>query len=353
MRDIFFSRRILGPALAWVACVAAPCAPAFSVRAQEAPAPAPERPLAEVLQVDPGATCLDAPRLIARVARWRERETVDARIKVSVHGDALAANRVGFTVSKEGGASAERTLADAPSDCDLLHSAVALAIALSIDATLTDANAQREAALPVPPPAAVLPPRAALLPDIEPTRPEASRRRDPMRLELAVLLGPSFRLFRDTTLLFAPRLTLAPWPWLAFSLASVFTQAGAQPVGSSKGHFDATLAAAGLDLCAGGEPAARFSVQACAGARVGALRSVGAGFTKNFQHTDLWSGFSASAQVRAWLAESVAIGAAVSVYAPFAEHVMRVDVTTAADDQTSHLPGLGIGIEVGPVFRFF
>src|SRR5256885_2021288 len=79
-----------------------------------APAPAaaapPERPLAEVVQVDAGATCLDAELLTLRIARWRERDTVDARIRIVVHGDARSPTHVSFTVTEQDGGHAERTL---------------------------------------------------------------------------------------------------------------------------------------------------------------------------------------------------------------------------------------------------
>src|SRR5262245_20564368 len=106
-------------------------------------APAPERPIASLVQVEAGATCLETDRLALRIAGWRERDTVDARIRVDVHGDPSSATRVEFTVTA-GGATSQRTLADAPEDCDQLHSAVALAIALSIDATLMDPRAKQE-----------------------------------------------------------------------------------------------------------------------------------------------------------------------------------------------------------------
>jgi hypothetical protein len=318
------------------------------------PEAAPERPLADVVDVQAGATCLDAERLTLRIGRWREHETVDARIRVKVRGDAKLPNRVAFSVTKEGGESAERTLADAPTDCDQLHSAVALAVALSIDATLMDQRAQAEAALPLPPapdPAPPPPvPASKLLPEREPPPTAAPR---PMHLELAVMVGPVVRLFEDTTFMTAPRLTLTPWPWLGLAVVGFVTSASAQAVGDAKGSFDALVAAGGADACAGVEPDPRLSLQACGGARIGVLSIEGVGFQRNFDHVHVWPALTGSTQVRAWLTADIAVGAGVSLYVPLVERTVRVEGKGAAVDQLYELPRPGIGVEFGPVFRFF
>ena len=92
------------------------------------------------LTLDSGATCLERKRLISRIIRWRETEDVDATLRVQVWVIPKVATRVFFSVARDGVNPAERTLANAPSDCDELHSAVALSIAIAIDSLFAARN---------------------------------------------------------------------------------------------------------------------------------------------------------------------------------------------------------------------
>jgi hypothetical protein len=314
-----------------------------------------ERPLAELITVEVGATCLELDRLTLRIARWRERDTVDSRIRVEVHGDPSSATRVSFTVTA-GGASAQRTLADAPEDCDQFHSAVALAIALSIDATLMDPRAQREAQLPVPEVAPAPKAQETRLPQLQrAVQPSASEPKlaQQKHLELAAFAGPSVRVLRGTTLAFAPRAMLSVLPWLSVSMFGYVTQATGLRVGTTPGTVDSTLALGGLELCAGGEAVDRFEVYGCAGMRLGALHHEGKGFMPNFRDTNPWSAVGGALEVRTWIATTVAVGVSVEALVPLAKYEILVSGLRGSASQTSTFPGFGVNVALGPVFRFF
>jgi hypothetical protein len=174
-----------------------------------------------------------------------------------------------------------------------------------------------------------------------------------MRLELAIMGGPGVGVFEDAVLMLTPRLLLAPRPWLALAFAPLITRVGGQEVGDAKGHYNATILAAGVDVCLGGQPDPSLSLYACAGARAGAMLIEGVGFQKNFEDVDLWTAAAGSAQARAWLSDAVGVGAGLTFYVPLAKHVVRVAGTRGLVDQRSELPGVGIAVELGPVFRFF
>ncbi len=330
------------------------CGPAGACAQVGDGAQAADIPLAQVVQLDAGATCLEMDRLTLRITRWRERDTVDARIRVDVHGDAASANRVSFTVTKLGGASAQRTLANAPEDCDELHSAVALAIALSIDATLIDPRAQKEAELPVPdaaePEHTPLLPPPALLQHPERSRPAAEA---PMHLELGLLIGPSVRVLRDTTPAFSPRLWFSPLPWFSLSLTGYVTHLAEQRVGTTPGDVSSTLATGGLEACFGGQPIEQLDLTGCIGGRLGALHNRGTGFTPNFTTTNAWSAISGAVQLRAWVVREVAVGVSIEGFVPPAEYVILVRGVRGAADQSAAFPHFGLLIAIGPVFRFF
>ncbi|HEX7481268.1 MAG TPA: hypothetical protein VF331_25930 [Polyangiales bacterium] len=355
--------RALACALVTIALWAA-AGPAAVVRAQPPAALPPERPLAAAMQVEPGATCLDLQRLALRVARWRERDTVDARIRVRVQGDAHSSTQVSFSVTVEGGAHAERTISDAPVDCDQLHSAVALSIALSIDATLTAGNPSDpvvEIPVPAEPPASTAhAPGIQLTPDL-PTyeqrrRPDShteDSRSSPPHLELGVYGGATTGLLTDTSLALAPRLSFAPNAWFSVAVAGLASTLADQIIPQTPGHFDLRLLAAGADVCAGHEVVESLQLQACLGVRAGVLRATGTGYPRAMDGTEPWLASALSAQARVWLASWAAIGVAVEGLAPFARHVILIRGVLGAPDRSRLLPAIGLATTIGPVFRFF
>lgn len=329
--------------------------PAGAQPAEPAPAATtPELPLAEVVRVDAGATCLETERLTLRVARWRERDTVDSRIRVEVRGDDSAPTRVSFVVRMQGGPSAERTLSDAPSDCDQFHSAVALAVAVAIDSTLTDARAQAEAKLPVPE-APPKPEPAPLLSSAKPLSepPPKQAAHEPLHIDFGLSLGAAARLLRTTTFAVAPRLWVAPKPWLALSATGLLTFASEQSVGTAPGQVSSTLAAFGAEACVGGEALSEVEAFACLGGRLGPLRHTGQGFTMSFAKTNLWAAASGALQLRLWLDESMAIALSSEAFVPLAKYVILVDGVRGQVDQSVDLPAFGFDALLGPVFRFF
>lgn len=103
-----------------------------------APAPAPARPLREVLRVEPGATCLAPGTLADTITSWLGRDTVDASIAtIEVRGDPARAQAVAIALEVRGDL-VERSFDPAPPTCSELHAVVGLAIAIAVDAAVLE-----------------------------------------------------------------------------------------------------------------------------------------------------------------------------------------------------------------------
>jgi hypothetical protein len=310
--------------------------PAGAARAK----PAPEgHALQNIVTVVPGATCLDRERLIDRVARWLQRTTIEAPLRVVVRGDAELPTRVFFSVVREPGDSAERRLDNAPSDCDQMHSAVALSIALAIEATLQHPLTA----------AGEIPPAPAKAPGWQ--RPPPQRH---PHLELALLGGASVGVLTAPAIAGSSRLSISPLSWLEIAIAGLVTHVAGETIAQIPGSFAETVVAGGLDACFGGETVQQVGFFMCVGARAGSFRSAGDGFnTRNRTLTSAWWALAGSGQGRFWVSGAFGIATSVEALYSLVPRDLSVLGTEGAPDHLRHVPRLGIAVTLGPVFRFF
>lgn len=94
-----------------------------------------DRPLAEAVEVRSGATCVDREQLVAALAAWRGRATLDSEVSVLVRGDDKDPRDVSFELRWGTTRLARRRFYPAPSSCGPLQSVVALAIAMALEAS--------------------------------------------------------------------------------------------------------------------------------------------------------------------------------------------------------------------------
>jgi hypothetical protein len=311
----------------------------------EPPPPASASPSQEqTLTLEPGATCLERERLSQRVARWRERASVDADIRVHVRGDPREPTRVFFSVVRAATEPTERVLDNAPADCDQLHSAVALSIALAIDAILSGDRA-------------ALVPMAVPKPTPQPLAAQVSPRHAPernMSLELDLMAGASVGVVTDTALAALPRLQFAPLPWLAFAIAGIATRDQHASIVGSSGEFSVVLLGGGIDACLGGETVEKLSFFMCAGGRAGAFTTHATGFAQNLHETSAWWALSASGQARVFLESWLAIGIGVETLIGLADRDLVLNPPSPSlPTLTRSVSRIGLSVAAGPVFRFF
>lgn len=301
--------------------------------------PAEGHALQTIVSVASGATCLDRDRLIDRVARWLQRTTIEAPLRVVVRGDSELPTRVFFSVVREPGESAERRLDNAPSDCDQMHSAVALSIALAIEATLQHPLTA----------AGELPQAADKAPGWQ--RPPPARH---AHLELAVLGGASIGVLTAPAFGGAPRLSVSPLSWLEISIVGLVTHVTGEKVDLVAGSFTETVIAGGVDACFGGETVQAVGFFMCVGGRGGTFRSSGSGFNMRSRTlTEGWWALAGSGQGRFWVSRGVGIATSVEALYSLVPRDLSILGVAGAPDHVRHVPQLGLSVTVGPVFRFF
>jgi hypothetical protein len=287
--------------------------------------------------LDSGATCLEREKLITRIVRWRETEDVDPSLQVQVWGDPKVPTRVFFSVARAGIDPAERTLANAPSDCDELHSAVALSIALAIDSLF--------AAQGPTPLTAAIEALEAKSSAHEPTEKAVYAR----YWELGLLVGATLSIVPGMGLAALPRVQLTLLPWLSLGAEGVVTRAERLTLGAGPGSYDATVLAAGVDACAGGETAERMSFYVCLGGRGGGFSTQGYGSDDSSTYTRQWWVLSGSSQARAWILPAFGLGIGIEGMFSLFERLLVLRGST----QSQAVPRFGLAVSVGPVFRFF
>lgn len=309
------------------------------------PAAAPTHALSEAVTLDSGATCLDADTLVRRVARWLGRDQVEIPIRVNVRGSAARANSVSFVIDRGADDRAERTIFDGPTDCDQLHSAVALSIALAIDAT--DPNAERGA------------PTSEELPDDE-TLLQTPKKAEPPYFRLAVgLFGlATSGVLTDVAGAGAVRAELGLVRWLDLRAAALTMAVGDQPIGGvalGTAWFEASLTGGHFEACPAFNVAPKFRALACAGTMAGAFRTVGHGSAiSSSTHASLWLSVTGGFEAQAELSSRLALAVAVDLAVPLIGHRIQLQ---AADGSRAGQPRVllpvGILIGVGLVFRIF
>lgn len=293
------------------------------------------------ITLDPGATCLEGARLAARIARWREHAESDPTLRVQVAGDARDSTIVHYYIEGAGAPRTERVLRDAPVDCDQLHSAVALSIALALDA-MVSGEGMTAPQLPIPP---------------EPRRqqPRAAEQGHALALDLALLAGAGVGLLPNTSLVIAPRAQLALLPWFSLALEGLWTRGTDLTIGNAPGSFDADVWAGGLDACVGGYAAKRVSFAACVGGRGGAFITRGDATTLALSENvpSPWWALTAAGHARVWFLRAVGLGIGIeALYAPARRYVVVGNLDTGIA-QSRRVPSFGLVISAGPVFRFF
>ena len=302
------------------------------------------RSLLTAIEVEPGATCLAADKLVRRVERWLNDTKVDARISVHVLGDESEPYTVSFSIDRgDGHPPAVRRIDDAPADCDQLHSALALSIALAIDASIPGGGPGR---LDLPDDETlVAPPKQPAVQTTESGYP---------RLAIAVLGQLSTGLLTSELGYGAEaRLETSLLPWLDLRLGGLFAVVGDQRVAPVPGTFDASIFAGRADVCGALSPTDGLRLVACATGALGQFRTVGHDYSHSEAETSLWAAAGGGIEVQAEAQDRLAFLVSVDLLLPFARRTILVLDPAGQMVATRELTGAGIVIGVGALFRFF
>jgi hypothetical protein len=307
--------------------------------------PVPVRPLAEAVELEPGETCLERDVLTRRVARWLERDTVDERIRIEVRGGAM--NSVKFTIHVGEGHKAERAIHDASLDCDQLHSALALSIALAIDAALMDAERARAGGEALPSDDELLEVGA-----------EGAGGRSGsgyFKLALGVLGHATSGLLTDVAFGASLRIEIGLLRWLDLR-AGVFGSAlDDQTLPGIPGRFSVDLIAGRLEACVSHD-LRQLRLSLCSGGLLGSFRTRGEGFSgDSFTQSEPWAALSAGVELQAQLTGWLSLAAGADAVVPLHRRAIVVldPESMPLTSREREVPPLALVVAVGPVFRLF
>jgi hypothetical protein len=276
-----------------------------------------EPSLTSVIQVEPGAGCLEQRRLVANVKMWLGTR-VSAGTQVRVHGEASRPRALIFDITR-GDKTRRRSFDPSPDSCDDAHAVLGLAIALALDEEHT----------------------LQLLHEAEPARPPLRR--------ASAQVSAAYGVLPDSSLGGQLGVELGMGAWLSVRLDLLAHYAWQNTIPDSQGEFDALLLAGSLQACAGGFLDAQVRLLLCTGLASGAIRASGRGYAPDASAVSAWlavrSGFRIEARVGCrWLLDLEAIS---GIYSPSFEARRGPDETL-----TRRPDAAGIALSLGPAFAF-
>ncbi len=307
----------------------------------------PQRPLAEAVQVEPGASCLDHATLLQHLQSWRTDTALDAGIAVLVHGGADP-RQIGFEVWVGASARIERNFDPAPESCADRHAVVALAIAIALDDTLAEQLGliEPEPIEPEPTEPEVVQATDDELPVDEP-EPELPSRRPTLGLTLAggMFGGAHPQLGAGGIVAFDVR-ALAHFDLRIGGLVSHLPD-----LRFLEGTIASTIAAGRLDLCWATLPRS-VRLRLCGGFAAGALHAAPRGFDRNLPQTLPWSAALAGIDLVVLLVGPLALELRFDGFLALQREVLDLDTPSGATIGSLRYPAGGLIIAVGPRFEF-
>lgn len=275
--------------------------------------PAPTRPLSETVEVTSLNPCIPEGALIEAVANWLERDEVDARLRIRV----TAARETTFIIRLGDGPPLVRDFPDLPGDCAAQTSALALSLALAIDA--------------------LAPPRAEA--------PPPGRR---LGGSLLVTTGFPERAAVGGKVSIAGRATGPLWLVVG---ASGLVASDQELQAGSPTRFDAGLAAGSLSACAVLQATRAVGLEGCAGPALGATVTRGFDLEGGRTESEVWLAIVPALGIHFALTARVGIHLGAELLVPLRGGTVRA----TGGDGTSlsrPFPGLVAAFGLGPTASF-
>jgi hypothetical protein len=274
--------------------------------------------LASAVELWPGATCLEAGRVVGQVAVWLGRNRVTSDVRVEVRGNDRNARALVFRIVRSGKAH-ERKFDHLPEGCDDATAVVGLAIALAIDASVL------EGVFAPQPPA----PRPKRFASIE------------IATGLEALPGTSVGAAAGI------EYGLTEWLGARVDLGTQFSFGSS--IQDTAGTFDTAVGYASPQLCAGGDVTDQVRLELCSGAAFGVVHAQGHGYAVSRSGTGPW--IEAAGGLR--LVATTGFSWVLDVQGFFPVHVPEFRAENAQGGaELRPLSPAGALLSVGPVFFF-
>lgn len=291
------------------------------------------RPISEALRVET-ESCFDAATLAQSVAVHLKREQIDRHLELAIRGNPQGEAGITIEVRRDGKAVGTRTFPPFDDPCDEVLSAVAVAVAMTVDATEHE-QVSGSAAV-----AATDQPK----PKTAPTQPLAPNRRAAAGVELLALWG----VVPGWTVGLAPHLAYSALPNWALRASLLGTTRGSLEL--SGGSVEMRTLAGRLDICGSLQPET-FRLRVCGGVMVGALSAVGRNFasaTSNGEQQRLLYGGLARFDVRVPIVGGLGLTAFADLFVRFTSS----DVGVRGGESRPMVPVGGL-FGAGPELRFW
>jgi hypothetical protein len=278
----------------------------------------PDRPVAEALDVDAGATCFEQARVAASVQAWLQRDQVAGDVEVHLVGDGNDPTVAVFRIVRSG-ATRERRFASLPLGCEDATAVVGLAIALAIDAEVLKTVVAPEE--PSPPP----------------------------RRALAVQVAGGYEVVPGGSIGGSVGMELGVASWLSVRLDFLGLYSWGNAIDGVAGVFDVVAGAAVPQLCAGGDLTDRVRFEMCSGVPVGVLHAQGRDYAVSHGASGVWVEASAGVRLlfQAGIPWAIDLGGLFPVRSPS----FRAENATGAAQFRAPNPA-GVLLAVGPAFKF-
>jgi hypothetical protein len=270
--------------------------------------PREEKPLRDAIRLEMPSPCFDRDSLADAVEEWLERDTVDAGVVVRV----LDGRDTAFSIAVDGGPPLSRSFDSLPGDCDAQRNALALSIALAIDAVAPSSGPKRE------------------------------RQRFALNLDALLLSALPEEVAVGGGVSGQYALTPAVWPEIGVVVA-VSRDNAIRP--DLPVRFDTWLTAARLGACAGGEVATRVTASVCAGPWLGATTTQPREVLGAKTETHPWAALTGGADLRLRLSPAFGVHLAADTILTLQTTTVRV---TGEDGEISRdLPRFFGGARLG------
>jgi hypothetical protein len=300
---------------------------AFGVRAARADSV----PALQVLTVE-GPACVGRDELARELAQRLGRDAIEDRFRVVVRGDT---NGASFSILRDGQSLGERRLEGAM-DCAKLRSALAVAIAVAIDAGAIEQEKPPIAPLPVAP--------------VERTPPLVAEPRPRVR---RLSIGAFGAIFVDVL----PVVVVGggvsfgyhPLPLLLLRSSFIATDSGTVLLGAAGSH--ASLLAGRVDGCLVLGPS-RFVSHLCAGVAGGGVRADGFGLATNYSIERPWFAAVLRGDLQVHVAAGFHVVLGVDGLAPFVAPRYEVALPSGSTEHQVATPVLGFAADLGVQYEF-
>ena len=296
--------------------------------AREASSESRRRALTDVIEVRPGATCLEADALAEEVGSWLGAGTADADVWVRVEGSPDDPRTVTFEMGRGEQVLARRRFAPGPERCEHLQAALGLAIALAIRVSLLDeiVGSPRPAEGPVP--------------DTRELWAVSGGAVAAFGVLPGSALGVSLRAERELPPNFALRLGLLGLAAWDRTFATV------------PGSYDAETVALRADACVRFGLPRWLAVRGCAGILAGGLLAQGRDLPSSRSASSAWIAAADAIDLTVGLTEHWSLDGEATLVLPFERVQIGVHSTTGDVVEARELSSVGVTMTLGTGYRF-